>query len=361
MDGNSSALAASPGLRQSFRPPNALPVESRSELEDDFGWNPSTPSSSDNPCEENNSVYASEVTQALGLQLDPGLSCDERDLVLKDLDRALHLRIEASSGSYFDKAFSGTDQSDLIQYLRDRIRYVLSESTDVNSRLSLGQADALAFPRLLDQTGRVGYDSGSGEGSGNGPGNGHVYLVALNIGTALWFDALAAGASSATISVGGQKIPINSSRAGIIQLGNGYSLKSEGSELHAFSPVVRISTFVHEARHSDCTGGLSNQDIGCIRSGELPGNLGCGHLHVMCPAGHPYAGVTACDDSPWGAYSIQAIFDANLEKNCTNCSLAEKIEAQAVALDAIDRVLIAKPMLSGQYGDPDMRSRGLLR
>lgn len=313
-----------------------------------FHWNAfpvgQSESSSAESCENQSSLLVSEVSEALGLQLDSDLSCDERSLVAGDLERALQLRIEAPGGSYFDKAFSGTDQSDLIRYLRKRVRYVLSESTDVNARLSLDEGERVPFSRSADQS---------------GSSYGQVYLVALNIGTALWFDSLTEGNSRVSLSVNGHGVPIDSSRVGIIQLGNGYTLQDERTGKYAFSPIVRISTFVHEARHSDCTGGVSPPDLSCIRNGALPRNLECGHLHVTCPAGHPYAGITACDDSPWGAYSIQAVFDATLEKYCANCSLTERLEARAVALDAIERVLIAQPMLDGQYGDPDMRSEGL--
>jgi hypothetical protein len=125
--------------------------------------------------------------------------------------------------------------------------------------------------------------------------------------------------------------------------------------------ALRTSTLVHEARHSDCTGGMDSDDVGRIRAGGMPASTECFYRHVDCPKGHPMAGLEACDEIAWGAYTMGALFSAALAKNCTNCSEEEKQQALMVTMDGFSRVLVLEAMMKGQLGDPDMSSSSEVR
>lgn len=117
-------------------------------------------------------------------------------------------------------------------------------------------------------------------------------------------------------------------------------------QYHLLGPMGRISTLVHEARHSDCTGGvktsLVNSYIRANISGAQPNapyTSACLHLHNACPAGHDLEGISACDTHLWGAYAIGAMFSLLVDTKCENCTDEEKAEAALDSQDQFDRVL----------------------
>jgi hypothetical protein len=283
------------------------------------------------------------------IQLDPRLSPDEKSLVAHDLDTIRTYDIEAEPGSNFDKAFQGTSTAGVSQYLNTRVSYIIPASVNPEDQLvrlnSMERVGEQTAPSISPGLGRVA-DS-------------QVYVVALNIGTLVWFNALLALPEKLGFMIGDRAVPITSSRLGIVQLGKGYTVK-KGNE-YAFPPLARIATLVHEARHSDCTGGLAQADLEKLRAQDIPDGHGCGHLHVVCPPGHPYAGIYACDDLAWGAYSIEAIYAAAILKHCQNCTVEDQGIAEGVEVDSLSRLILpVDDMLNGKLGDPDMSSGGLL-
>jgi hypothetical protein len=254
-----------------------------------------------------------------GIHLDPELSSSESQKVSHDTGMIGALEIDGSKIKYFSNIFGGNNAAGVERYLGDRVHWIVSSKKD------------------LDQT-VVSLSHSS-----------TPQVVATNIGAAIWFSALVSGEPAAGIQVGPDLIEIRSTRAGVIQLGDAYS-----SELA--DPLLRVSTLVHEARHSDCTGGVSKRDLLLLKAGKDPTHKDCGHLHADCPAGHPYAGYPACDDHPWGAYAVEADYMAAVAKSCSNCSTQDQKVATVVFADAASRVLELDRMLSGQYGPPDMTS-----
>ncbi|MFL5814113.1 MAG: hypothetical protein ACJ763_11095 [Bdellovibrionia bacterium] len=262
------------------------------------------------------------LTSELRIVLDPDLSKDERTSVISDLNRAQVLDVHGKPGSYFAKIFGTPDNSGVMRYLSERVHYILPRAIKLDSRLSHSTF--------------------------------RVYTFALNVGTMLWFEALGNPKKPSYLRVGQSLIPIQSSRVGIIQLGEGYTLKDASPTLT--SPILRIATLIHEARHSDCTGGMNSSDLEKLLMGDDPDKSTCGHLHVRCPEGHKYDGAYACDDEAWGAYSVEATYLTGIIKDCPNCTAEEKTIATTLFADCMDRVIPAKDMLAGKLGDPDMSS-----
>ena len=127
------------------------------------------------------------------------------------------------------------------------------------------------------------------------------------------------------------RVPITSPRTGIIQIGDGLFhdgfFREELPKDSVVRKVFRIQTFFHEARHSDGTG------------------KSIGFLHALCPPGHAYAGVNACDRNSNGPYTVGALMIEQLEKACPNCSTLEKETLQMLKLDGRSRII---PQKDGQ-------------
>lgn len=267
--------------------------------------------------------------QTPGIHLDPELSSPEAEKVSQDTSLLRGLEIDGSKVKYFSDIFGGDDSAGVQSYLADRVHWIVSSKKDID-RTVVNLSSAL--------------DASSSSNASSTP-----QVVATNIGAAIWFSAIATGNPAAGIQIGPDLVEIHSTRAGVIQLGDAYS-----SDLA--DPLLRVSTLVHEARHSDCTGGVSKQDLALLRLGKDPIRKDCGHLHADCPAGHPYAGYPACDDHAWGAYAVEADYMAAVSKSCLNCSSQDKKIATVVFADAASRVLDLDGLLDGKYGAPDMTS-----
>ncbi|NOT78385.1 MAG: hypothetical protein HOP07_05215 [Bacteriovoracaceae bacterium] len=132
------------------------------------------------------------------------------------------------------------------------------------------------------------------------------------------------------ISKGFLKKPIKalaeSPRVGIIQIGEGLfhkELTINNENPNAISNSLnRLSTFFHEARHSD----------GNAKS--------LAFAHSRCPESHDYAGVHACDENRNGPYTVGAVMMKELIKSCgDDCSEREKEMLKIIAIDSLTRVI----------------------
>lgn len=268
-----------------------------------------------------------EVLKRLTVKLDPAMSSGDRRALAEDISKIMNFRIDARGDRMFQAAFGSNDSSGVVRYLDERINYIVPGSIRLDSRLST----RLTVP-VVDED--------------------FIGLVASNLGTNLWMAQEAMRPARLGFQLGGQWIPIRSSRVGIIRLGSAY---------RQYERMNRIKTLVHEARHSDCTGGLTQADVAQFRAGQPLVNRSCGHEHSICPNGHQYAGYPACDSTVWGAYAIEALYMRNLAR-CSNCSSEERQVAMAVSLEALNRVVGVdrRAMMAGRLGAPDMRSQGML-
>jgi len=268
-------------------------------------------------------------------KLDPDLALEERKALETGARRLVELKYEgrtAGAATLHDLIFPGENRNiGVLKYLDERVNYIFSQNTDVEDLLQLQR-------RALDAT-----DEGA-------------TLMATNVGTAIFLQSELYGPDlGIVLKMEGRKIPVNGSRIGLIQLGPGFSKPERNA-------VEQFSTFVHEGRHSDCTGGLYRSDLQRLRLGLLPAKSVCGNFHILCPEGHPLAGLPACEVHPYGAYFVQSVFDITLSGSCTNCSEEEKQVALISGYDGLSRVAprILNGTLSGAFGLPDMSSQGVI-
>jgi hypothetical protein len=250
-----------------------------------------------------------------------------------DIDPKGPRTMDAKFNGVFTKIFGGTDAANVAGYLDARIKYYFTED-DLNA-FSLKQT-----PGFNDDT--------------------EIEVGAVNMGMALWLSSLIKG-EHLTLMREGQTIEVNDSRVGIMQIGPGYrkdELDVEGQKF-SLGTVRREGILLHEARHSDCSGGVTRAQVEDLQRTGNPADSSfpheCGHVHVICPAG-TYHGQPACDDLPYGAYSVNLIYD-----------LAEGVSAktdeavfEALITDDLSRLLFDPDQtLSWTSGTPDMTSAGV--
>ncbi|MCP4913565.1 MAG: hypothetical protein GY909_10635 [Oligoflexia bacterium] len=141
-------------------------------------------------------------------------------------------------------------------------------------------------------------------------------------------------------------VAIRSPRVGILQIGEGLfskkfldNPKDEDSRVNS---IIRISTLLHEARHSDGSGK----------------NLG--FLHIPCPKGHDYEGLKACDFNLNGPYSISSQSLIEFLKSCQDCNEEEKEIIRFRILNNSDRVIKKRKLVTTSTNEKVSMLKNLL-
>lgn len=243
------------------------------------------------------------------------------------------------------KVFGGLSPSNFRQFLELRLKYFFAE----------GDQTVDVLPRnILDQSWMKEDRTRKKESAQK------VVRGAANIGTQLWLASLVAG-TNVEFTFHGTNIPVSSSRAGIMLIGEGYTKEMPGFDgSSVMLPVAyRHAMLFHEARHSDCTGGITPDDISVIRSSRTVQEFAsrntakqCGHLHIYCPRGHQFEGYAACDGTAWGSYAVGALYAKAMASNPHLSNLDYNI-MKATAVDSESRLMV--PLDT----DPNMTSAGV--
>lgn len=278
-----------------------------------------------------------QIQKQFPVNFDQQLSPAELAAVVRDFKAILDSSVNAASGSLFESAFGGTRVDAVVQYMGERVHYILAPDLPISARIEMGATAPEPSPS---------------PSSPQDPQKRGIVL-ATNVGTVVWMIQEAHPEESLFLRFNSERVHFETSRVGLIQLGKSYASA-------ALTSLERATVLVHEGRHSDCTGGLMQSDLAKIRAGEYPASNLCGHRHVACPAGHALEGLPACDEHPWGAYSIEAIYASAIEKTCDKCTSEQRELAAVAKLDALSRILVLEPMLKGELGLPDMSSSGVL-
>lgn len=287
-------------------------------------------------CKELESLHADA-----NLKLDPKISPSIRQLLESDALAISTYQFNGTPDSLYAQVFGSNSPSALLTFLNNRIHYIIPYEKSFGERLRVPY-----FPWLDASSGKITTAAES-----------RSIIMAVNMGPGIWMQGLASG-TKFMVQIGEHQIPVKSPRVGIMTLGPGYDRTMGKVEL---TPAYRSSVLIHEARHSDCETGLSQQDMTNLRAGLPTKSNACGHRHVKCPAGHPLEGLIACDDQPWGAYAVQMIYANTIAKSCANCDPRSKNQSLMMMLDAKSRVLVLKDMLAGRLGKPNMGQADLAR
>ncbi len=252
------------------------------------------------------------------------------------------VNFDQTSGGTFSHVFGGPTTADAVNYLDTRLHHYF-DPADPSVTLS---------PR-----GILGPDPFGADAQKMGKG---LVLGAANIGAALWFSSVM-NTIPVVFNYQGQSVPIDSTRAGVMMIGPGYMQnhqKTRDGTDFTIPPEYRQAILFHEARHSDCSGGLTADQILNARMSPDTGlsGISCAHTHVKCPVGHPYEGQPACDNEPWGAYTVGEMFYRGVRDDPAMDSQSNSIPwqiANIVIADDESRVLVPRT------GTADMSSEGV--
>jgi len=153
------------------------------------------------------------------------------------------------------------------------------------------------------------------EGQGN--------TVMSNIGTLLYISGKDT-ANRVTLNVSGVgKVRIDSPRVGIFKIGRTFfsSIYDEHEGASDFlHQAFRLTTMFHESRHED--GNASS----------------LGFLHIVCPEGHAYQGLVACDLPSNGPYRLGALILESIKNSCHDCSPGLKDALEILRNDNLYRI-----------------------
>jgi hypothetical protein len=270
---------------------------------------------------------------------------------LQTIDPKGGASVDADGNGAFTAVFGGTDGAAVSKFFSDRVHHLVDPS------------QAQLLPDHFDNERWLTAPARHSNSDGAAPrSNPQGYKVgALNIGTLFWLEGLVNQVPVSLVQADGSTVPIRSSREGVVILGDGYTSIEKDSKGRAFSiPAgMRQAILLHEARHSDCTGGITDNMLSTLRglrdSDEFEKTyptMTCGHLHRVCQSGD-LAGMAACDSEAWGAYTVGSIYVLAALRSATQ---ARDIAIyKALFADQIGRVNVdPADLLAGKYGKPDM-------
>ena len=254
---------------------------------------------------------------------------DQCKLIDKDLAVLKTLNVEDTEQDVLRHFKIAASAANYETWLSDRVNYIIPETFEISKSISIIQ-NSYIYPNSILPELEIGQKVESSQ-----PQN-KVVTVMSNIGTALYFAGKQSGSLMGVDLPGIGVIPVYSPRIGLIKIGVGHFLpllrKSGGTEFDTYANSLhRLSTFIHEARHSD----------GNAKS--------LGFFHAICPIGHNFAGYNACDRNLNGPYTMGATFLKSIVNNCITCSEPEKEALRNVYMDSYSRVIMetaAKPATS---------------
>ncbi len=289
-----------------------------------------------------------------------------RNLVQRDLDQLARSKVRVSTTSddryqsRFVEIFGGTTGQDVRAYIDQRIQHFFGEADLRGAYVTPNPVNTGYSQNLFHQE--------------------TVQAVrgASNIGMGIWFQGLIdRNVITLHVPSTGQSLRVESPRAGIMEVGPGYrysTVSNDGLEF-VIPTEYRQAILVHEARHSDCTGGTTEAALEIARNAtdirqfaETYPRLSCGHMHVFCPSWHKFAGLAACDKNPWGAYAIEHVY-AGAVASADGDYITYKM-MQYVRNDTASRLLYVNEGPSGsfdisrlldlEFGRPNMTTSGVV-
>lgn len=255
---------------------------------------------------------AHAVEEFGGIGLDSSIPADQISILKKDLAYVYQNPVSVNDEEFLATAkLKGGSGDHLHNFILNRVKYIVGENFDMSARLKRQPKLFFDYPETpIPDIGQMKAVN-------------QVRTVMTNIGGALYL-----GGKMENILIGLQvdndTISIKSPRVGVLQVGEG--LFYEGFLINPKNPeskansISRLGTLFHEARHSDGNGKST------------------GFVHTKCPAGHSYEGHFACELSGNGSYSVGALSERHLTKNCADCSTEEKTVLAAAIADSFDRV-----------------------
>lgn len=268
--------------------------------------------------------------QAAEFTYSENITNSQKKAIDRDLNVLKNLKFKSASPRTLQvMGMNNLDSASASKWLNERVSYIIAEKDATLKRILLGLAiysekDFQLYPNpnfnpLEDST-----ELTSSIDKAN------AVTVMSNIGAGVYMlgkqqQRLYGLKVSRGLLKKQRRIPITSPRVGIIQIGEGLFMRqfaiNRNDDNAVSNSLSRLSTFFHEARHSDGNG------------------ASLAFAHTICPDNHPMAGNAACDANLNGPYTVGALMTAELAKSCDSCSVAEVEELKMRALEEQSRVL----------------------
>lgn len=199
----------------------------------------------------------------------------------------------------------------LHKWLEDRVQYIIPNTYQINDA-NIVEVRPFAYPNpayipVVAQPTRSVDDTS-------------VHLLMLNIGSAIYVAGKKMEYLLGMNLNGLGTVDMTSPRVGVLEIGDGI-FDSLVDNDQATQNIYVLGVLFHEAHHSD--GNKSS----------------AGFLHAVCPPGHDYEGIAACDMAVNGPYHVGAMMMKALASSCTDCTLAGKQALQLVYLDNENRLI----------------------
>jgi hypothetical protein len=268
---------------------------------------------------------------AHGFQMDPAVPAEQKKVMLEDYGYLDRLQILDEGNDLLTRELLETPRisaSQLKSWLSSRMKAVISEKTEIEKSVRIVSRAAYyqnggIMPDIDAPVPTPTPKPAPTDGS-NKPAF-KPMVVMSNMGTAIYMHGKQNAKLLGLQGSDGKIMAMRSPRDGLVQIGEGLfherlRVNPERVDLPA-NRLARLSTYFHEARHSDGNG------------------KSLGFAHAMCPVGHAYQGYYACEKNLNGPYTIGAMVLKKLTAACSDCSAKEKTTLQMIQADSLSRVL----------------------
>ena len=251
------------------------------------------------------------------IKFSKDLPSDQKKLIesdLKNLDSLIFSDADKAGEKIFNTEMNSKNLKD---WLFQRSRYIVSENFNFESSIKIINKSYQYPNDIMPQF----------ERSTNPPPprtGGKVTVVMSNVGAAAYIAGKEKKSLFGLDIPGQGVVKITSPRSGVFKVGEGLFLpilRDSYTQKTLSHSLKRLTTFFHEARHSDGNG------------------KSLAFVHAVCPPDHQYAEYNACDRNTNGPYTIGALFLRSAVDSCSKCPEAEKEALRVQYTDSFSRIL----------------------
>ncbi|MBY0371040.1 hypothetical protein K2X33_10155 [bacterium] len=233
-----------------------------------------------------------------GIIFDSSVPAQQQALLENDINRLAQMKFPSATAN--DAALLGIANMDgaaLTKWIGERIRVIIGEDFNVSGNTYTFSNPTPFTPVLFSELSPVS------------AADGELSTIMVNIGADLYLKARASN-KSYFLDMGIGFTQVYTPRVGIIQIGEGL-FTVQGYRTDPIDSVgntlARVSTLIHESRHSDGNG------------------VAVAFPHASCPSwmGGGFANQPACEGYLNGPYSIQTAMMKVFRNSCVGCSQSE--------------------------------------
>jgi hypothetical protein len=273
--------------------------------------------------QDNNSAEGPSAKDPVGnIQFDWGVKKAERNAIADSINVIDDVQISNPDSKMLSIMGLGDASSySLRNWLEARVQYILPQNFDLQKNFLV--QEGYSYPSSVQKKIKAKKVNDTAKAE----------VLMSNVGSVLYLYGKENDALVGLKLQGFGAVAVTSPRVGIIQVGPGFFSGKVDSNKVIARNIYRAGTLFHEARHSDGHGSS------------------LAFSHAICPSGHDYEGLAACDRNANGPYTVGALIIKNLAKSCTVCSTAHLQILQTIYLDNISRVIVSEQSRSSYWDD----------